>query len=170
MKQSSIIEKSIPYIIMNPTASVLDIAQNAGISRATFHRTFSGRDELFEAITWQCIADLEEALKRIDVSMDDAIVFRSMLEVLIDLGDRIYFLYYFPGSIVKEEQKKEAQRILKPVYDGCRRVQVNAFVPINWIMNSVSLMTAMAWMQIELGSTQRHDAVNYTFSMLLKGI
>lgn len=75
VSQDQIVTAAIRHLNESPAASMAQIAQAAGVSRATLHRHFTTREELIIALGWraheaweqvQADAGLEEALRSRD--------------------------------------------------------------------------------------------------------
>ncbi|VEH83884.1 TetR/AcrR family transcriptional regulator [Erysipelothrix rhusiopathiae] len=174
MKQQEIIRRTVPFIIMNPTATVNDIAKNAGISRATFHRTFTGRDELYDVMARACIEEIDTALKGLERKLDLFESLKDIVDVLIELGDRVYFLYYYPDGLNSDELRQECHAILKPLYTVVikmyKKKMLNQNVNEGWIINTINNYVSIAWVQVYVGNVTQAEAVENTMQMLLHGV
>ncbi|WP_159648359.1 hypothetical protein [Erysipelothrix aquatica] len=58
--QEKNIKAAMPYLVMNPTASIEAIAALASISKATYHRTFESRDFFFNQMADYAIGILKK--------------------------------------------------------------------------------------------------------------
>lgn len=67
MGRQEITVAALRLLNVNPTASMAEIAEAAGISRATLHRHFAGRDELVRRLGELSIDSWREALDGADI-------------------------------------------------------------------------------------------------------
>ncbi|MEA2303399.1 MAG: TetR/AcrR family transcriptional regulator, mexCD-oprJ operon repressor [Solirubrobacteraceae bacterium] len=105
----AIIEAAARVLADRPRASMQQIAEAAGLHRATVHRHFASRDDLLDALRDRTyvatLAALERSLDDPSGSAGDALerATRAMLEV----GDH-YRLYRYTSARVPEVQRQRA--------------------------------------------------------------
>ena len=91
--RDAIIEAAFSVFSKNPSAALSDVAERAGVGRATLHRQFASRDDLMRALAKIASQEKEEAVA---TACADATsyseVARLALQALIPLGDRHGFL------------------------------------------------------------------------------
>jgi AcrR family transcriptional regulator len=61
VSREQIVDAAIRHLNASPTASMAQIAEAAGISRATLHRHFSSRDDLVSELGWRALSRWEHA-------------------------------------------------------------------------------------------------------------
>ncbi|WP_415948674.1 TetR/AcrR family transcriptional regulator [Streptomyces sp. KLOTTS4A1] len=78
-----ILRSAAALLTRKPTATTDEVAKAAGISRATLHRQFAGRDALVRALEELCLGQLEAALDaaRLDEGEATGAVRRLIAEV-----------------------------------------------------------------------------------------
>ncbi|MGI9504413.1 MAG: TetR/AcrR family transcriptional regulator [Geminicoccaceae bacterium] len=60
--RDAIIEAAFQLFGRDPSASLADIAERAGVGRATLHRHFKGRDDLMVVLAHTAMRELDEAV------------------------------------------------------------------------------------------------------------
>ncbi|WP_240777181.1 TetR/AcrR family transcriptional regulator [Nonomuraea basaltis] len=99
MSRQQIMTAAIQHLNENPTASMAQLAEAAGISRATLHRHFSSRDELMLALghqahdRWEQV-QLSAGLEAATASGDREVLVKAMnalLAGLIEVADEYGF-------------------------------------------------------------------------------
>ena len=101
--EQSIIEASIQTLLINPSASMSEIASAAGVGRATLYRHFESREALIEKLILLSVEELSVAAKQIQhLSGREAI--EAYIDVKMPLADRFHFL----TSLWDESAEREA--------------------------------------------------------------
>ncbi|MEM7081012.1 MAG: helix-turn-helix domain-containing protein, partial [Pseudomonadota bacterium] len=89
----AIAEAGFRVLSKNPGANVAEIAEQAGVTRATLHRYFSSRNTLIESLAGRAIQEMEEAVQLACANVTSAGEgLRLSMAALIPLGDRHGFL------------------------------------------------------------------------------
>lgn len=61
--RDAIVEAAFAVFSKNPSAALSDVAERAGVGRATLHRHFAGRDELVRALAKIASKEMDEAVE-----------------------------------------------------------------------------------------------------------
>lgn len=172
-KRNYVLENSLSYMTMNPMASVEDIAKNSQISKATFHRMFTGREDFLFELAILSIGKLKVALKNIDETNLD-LKLERILEILIKNGDHVYYLFYYPNP----ESTDKILSLLKTELDfyyafleTCYHNKIlNSQIPLPLLENTIHSIVSMIWIQKYLGNYTESDAVTFGKQLIMKGI
>jgi len=147
--KDAIIEAAFQLFKTNPNASLAEIAEYAGVGRATLHRYFAGRDDLSLALAKLALAELDtvadDATKDAD-SYTEAL--RLMLFALVPLADRQWFLANANVDTDPEiEQAYHQQNIemLELIEQAKAEGSVDQQWPSKWVVSVYSSLLYAAW-------------------------
>lgn len=172
--REQILHAAAALLARRPTASMDDIARAAGISRATLHRQFPGRDALVRGLERLGIrrvtaaveaARLEEghpadALRRL---VDEAEGFAGFLGFLVTQNQ-----LFEPGALDPgwaDADERIAALFRRGQEDGVFRVELTAA----WFTEALyALIAASAW-AVQEGRVAERDAGRMTAELLLGG-
>ena len=111
------------FAVQEEQASMADVAEAAGVARATVYRYFPTRDALLDELAQAAVADLEARLDsaRIDQVPPEEGIARAV-RALVDLGDSFVLL-------VRQRRRSDPQRfertLIRPVRDLFERGQAD---------------------------------------------
>jgi AcrR family transcriptional regulator len=92
----AIVEAAARTLAENPRAAMQDIAEEAGVHRATVHRHFATRDELIDAVREHAIDDSARALGEVmqgpEASVGDQL--HALIYAILETGDRFRLYRY----------------------------------------------------------------------------
>ncbi len=123
----AILDAATELLIQKPTASLNEIAEYAGIGIATLHRYIESREQLMLQLGLRALQVVGESMRQIPLDeekLEDYIP--ALIEALIPLGDKIYFLthdatlYYSEEIIAAEHKLKELGLLRDPPVAGKR--------------------------------------------------
>lgn len=156
------------------TATMDEVAKAAGISRATLHRHFAGRDALVRALESLGIAECEAALDaaRLDEgAAGDAV--RRLVGAIEPAAGLLAFLYTENQLFEGEQQNAGWARIDDRIAALFRRGQQNGEFRIDlspvWLTEALyGLLGSAAWAVAE-GRVARNDFTHMIVELLLGG-
>lgn len=172
--KEAIIEAGFTVFNGDPSASLAQVAELAGVGRATLHRYFSSREDLLRALAKIAIKEMDrvvhEACEHVE-SYTEAM--RVSLEVLIPLGDRHGFLatdaVEHDPKLKKQftRQQKETKDLVKAVK---REGTFDRAVPTAWIVQAYDHLLYAAWESVKAGEATQKQAAALAWRTLTSGL
>lgn len=172
--QEAVITAAFDVLSRDPSASLSEIAERAGVGRATLHRHFAGREDLIRALALIAIEEMDAAAETACESAEtygDA--FRRMLEALIPLGDRHGFLAREPIdddpdiAAAFERQMNETRDMVE---EAKREGLFDSSIPTGWITQAFDHLLYAAWESVKAGDTTHKQAADLAWRTLTKGL
>lgn len=174
--EQAIIEAGFVVFSRNPGSSLAQVAEHAGVGRATLHRYFSSRDVLMEALAKVASKELTQAVEAaIKDSKTYSQALRKSLDAIIPLADRQWFLASdaVSGSPQTSEiHKIERAELIKTIDQAKGEGTFSPNIPSGWIAESYDNLIYAAWLQVrdeELTPKQAANLVWQTLTCGLKG-
>ena len=170
-----LLNTAVATLAANPGASLQEIAERAGISRATLHRRFAGRDELVLAIGDWAIGQVEQ----ISASVEErSLVGRAALEAILEQGIALapklgfliseHSLEYDVTFMARVEAAMT--RWHHVVEEGQRRGEIRIDLPARWIVDAIEGLFIAVFHGQRRGFTAPADALRLVRLTLLEGI
>ena len=170
----AIAEASFRVLSKNPGANVAEIAEQAGVTRATLHRYFPSRNKLVEALASRAIREMEEAVEeacRDATSAGEGL--RLSMAALIPLGDRHGFLAHeqFDHDEAIEAEFSRTQAETAAWIEAAKREGVFAsHVPTEWINRAYDYLLYSAWDSVRSEETTPSQAADLAWRTLTTGL
>jgi AcrR family transcriptional regulator len=172
--REAIIEAAFQVLGQDPAASLAEVADRAGVGRATLHRHFKGRDDLMVALASTAMLELDEA---VDAATADAPSYTEALRIslaaIIPLADRQWFLSREP---VEQDPGVMAgyQRQLKELADAIDAAKAEGCfspdVPTSWIVQAFDHLIYAAWESVRAGEATADQAAALAWRTLTIGL
>lgn len=173
--RGQILEAAIGVLVADPGASMQAVADAAGVSRATLHRHFTGRQDLVREIALDALAECEAAV--VAARLEEGSVAESitrLVEGLVPIGERFQFLLYEAQLAGDPEFAAADARVLRPVGElierGKRDGTFRPEVPAAWIGDALGALIYAAWESVRDGKIARRDAPGLVTATLLTGL
>ncbi|WP_064744104.1 TetR/AcrR family transcriptional regulator [Actinomadura oligospora] len=169
------------YLNADPTASMAQLAEAAGVSRATLHRHFASREDLLRALG-------ERATRRWEESQDAAGIdaaaasgdpgrltaaLRTMLTAYVadadDYGFALtdHFVNQVPELVTWNERLEEREIVF---YAACQDAGVlRADLPVRWVSNTVYGLMISVRESLRRGDVARRDAPDLLLGTFMTG-
>ncbi|MCX5522912.1 helix-turn-helix domain-containing protein [Streptomyces bobili] len=169
-----VLRSAAALLTRKSTATMDEVAKAAGISRATLHRQFAGRDALVRALEALGIQECEGALDRArpdDGRASEAV--RRMVREIEPVAALLAFLYSENQLFEGEEQNEGWARIDDRIAALFRRGQADGEFRIDltpaWLTEALyGLLASGAWAVAE-GRVARNDFTHMIVELLLGG-
>ncbi|MGP2436443.1 TetR/AcrR family transcriptional regulator [Streptomyces sp. JW3] len=156
------------------TATMDEVARAAGISRATLHRQFAGRDALVRALEALGIAECEAALAAARTDQGPAAdAVRRLVGAMEPSAALLAFLYtenqLFEGDKVDEGWNRLDSRLTALFRRGQESGEFRLDLPPVWLTEAFyGLLASGAWAVLE-GRVARNDCTRLIVELLLGG-
>lgn len=180
VSRDQIIVAAIQHLNHDPAASMADIAEATGVSRATLHRHFSGREELLLALGHRALDRWEEAQDRAGIeqaarSAEPVVIttaLREMLSGLIDEAEEYNFaltdLVMSVPELRERSDKLEGREIV--LYQAAQRAGVlRTDLPVRWISNTVYGLLLAVRESLNRGDVARRDLPGMLHETFFRG-
>ena len=170
----AIIEAAFQVYNERPAASLGEIAERAGVGRATLHRYFPGRDELMRALALRAIEELDNAVTdatAVAQSYEEA--FRLSMHAVVPLANRQWFLaneaLEADVEVVAAYEASQAE-LRKDIQAAQAEGLFAADLPVLWIEEAIENLTYAAWSMVRNGEATPKQAADLAWRTLKNGL
>lgn len=172
--RDAILEAGFRLLSADPAVSLADIAQYAGVGRATLHRYFPGRDDLLRALALSALAEMDDAADRAaEGATDLADALRRILNALIPLGDRHGFLAHFPMDTdpdITREYERQSRETREMIEAARREGLFNPDLPTAWVERMIDAVILSGWESIRAQESTPAQACDLAWTSLMNGV
>lgn len=170
-----ILDAASAVFAANPGASLREVADAAGVGRATVHRHFPGREDLVREIAFRAMEEAAAGMDRACLEegpVEEAV--GRLAEALVPMGHRFHFLlaegqlYSDPEYLAAEE--KLVGRLERLAERGRREGAFGADVPPAWVVDAIGALVYAAWEGVSHGRVAALDAPRLVSDTLLSGL
>ena len=171
----TIINAAASTLVRMPGASLQDIAEAAGVGRATLHRYFRKRDDLIKELAQIALTDTADAISSVMAEEGTASEkLKSLTAVLIPMANRYQYLSYVWSMLDDPEIYRAYNRqmgCMHDMIDACKAEgAIAATVSTRWIASAFDSLIYAAWLSLEYGEIARNDATDLVFNTLINGV
>ncbi|MEV4178295.1 TetR/AcrR family transcriptional regulator [Nonomuraea sp. NPDC049709] len=179
--REQVMKGAIQYLNENPNASMAQLAEAVGISRATLHRHFSNRDDLMLALghraheQWAQVQE-SSGIVEATAATDPEVVRRAMnalLAGLIDVADEYGFGLTDYAMAVHPELARRSDELEEreiAFYAAAQRAGLlRADLPARWISNTVYGLLVTVRESLRRGDVARRDVPRLLHSTFMDG-
>lgn len=166
--RQAILVAAVRTLAADPSASLGDVAEAAGVGRTTLHRYFPERSDLVAGVTEECARSVVAAHDR--ARLDDGTGREALLRLCreyFDLGDVLALVFHgvvaLDAGVVPGDDGEASLRVCARGHDDG---SIDPAQPAAWIVNVLwcALYSGWSWTQ-ETGAS-RHD----TLELLLRSL
>ena len=173
--RDGLLSAAVATLAANPAASLQDIADSAGISRATLHRRFASREALVAAIADWALGEVQAFTHAI---ASDGATGRDALDRLLEHGVQLAPKLGFLSMEVSLDADVTLMTRMDAiasvwhgwVEDGQRRGEIRVDLPARWIGDAVEGLMMAVFRGVRIGTTAPADALRLVRITLFDGI
>ncbi|MEK8213010.1 TetR/AcrR family transcriptional regulator [Paenibacillus sp. FSL L8-0463] len=175
MRLNSILDEATTLLIEKPNASMNEIAESAGIGIATLHRYVESREQLMIYLGFRAIEVVSETMKGIRLDEEHCENYiPELIEALIPLGDKIYFLAQDATVSYNQEIDGADQQLREPVLHVIGLLQQKGYfrqdVDRKWIVDVLYSLLFLTWQQVVSGDIARKSAAALVMDTFYHGV
>ncbi|MCQ8833959.1 TetR/AcrR family transcriptional regulator [Streptomyces malaysiensis] len=174
LDRNDVLHEAAALLTRRATASMDDIAKAAGISRATLHRHFAGRDALIRALEELGIERFEAALDTARIEEGDAVeALRRLVAALQPVSGFLAFLYsesqLFEGEEVNAGWARLDARLTALFRRGQEQGNLRIDLTPVWLTEALYGLVASAAWSVHDGRLAAKDMEYMVLELLLGG-
>lgn len=152
------------------------VAEHAGVGRATLYRHFDTREQLIQEIARESFEQTEQLMAPVyakQLSAEDTV--RQMFVVLMPMADRFHFLLSL-WSIASEDEEvqqiyhQQLGRLYQMVDQLRQEGGVNDRLTNDWILVTIDTLIYAGWWLIAEGKCSAEQAAEQAITTLFSGI
>ncbi|HEV7452535.1 MAG TPA: TetR/AcrR family transcriptional regulator [Pseudonocardiaceae bacterium] len=173
----SLLQTATEVLVVDPSASLSDVATAAGIGRTTLHKLYPTRHALLVALAHDALDLLERTDREVGLDAPGTqapAVLRRLVTAVIPLGPRMAFLRRERSLDTEPELIARVEALDAPVRALVRRAQAegvfSADLPDEWVVASLNSLVFTAWALIAQGRIAPIAAPELVMRILLGGI
>ena len=173
-KLNAILDAATSLLVEKPTASLNEIATRAGIGIATLHRYIESREQLMLHLGFRAMDVLRKAFESVEkdaVNLERYIP--RLIETLIPLGDRIYFLTRDATIGGNPDMEHTYRDIRQPVLEKIEQLQQQRILrqdcDAEWIWSVTESVLFLAWERMAGGNLTPSEAAALVESTVRRG-
>lgn len=156
----------------NGGATMDEVARAAGISRATLHRQFTGREALVRALEELCLRECEQAIEAARPDEDSAL--EAVRRIVVETEPSAGLLSFLFTELTEEALHEGWQRIEDRIADVLRRGKESGEIRVDlsttWLVDALlSLIATGAW-AVQMGRLAGTDYRESVLGTLFTGI
>ena len=173
----TLLQTATEVLVVDPSASLGDVAKAAGIGRTTLHKLYPTRHALLVGLARDALDLLERTYREVglDVGGEQAPeALRCLVTAMVPLGPRMEFLLREhsldaePDLVERVEELDVAVRAV--IRRGAEAGVFAADLPDEWVVASLNSLVYGAWELITLGRLAPVAAPDLVMRTLLRGI
>ncbi|MCY6381077.1 TetR/AcrR family transcriptional regulator [Hoeflea prorocentri] len=171
--RQAIIEAAFEVFGRDPSASLAQVADAAGVGRATLHRQFAGRDDLIRALLYQAVREIEDAARKAAAgARSHTEALEAIMTALVALGDRQWFLAQERTADGADEPYREKQEheFLQLLTEVQKEGLFPERCPVEWAAKVFDHLVYAAWIQVRDGHATPKQAARLAWSTLTAGL
>lgn len=172
--RDAIIRAAFDVLSRNRSAALSEVADRAGVGRATLHRHFASRNDLIRTLALVALEDMDEAAEAAcEIAQSYAEALRISLTTLIPLGDRYGFLALEPIDGDPEIRTAFDRQMIETrdmVEEAKREGAFDQAVPTDWIAVAFDHLLYAAWESVKAGKTTHAQAADLAWRTLTDGL
>jgi len=171
--EKTIIEAGIEALLNNPSASMSEIAELAGIGRATLYRHFRSREDLIGKLARICLEEIDAAVKPYEHLAGRALI-EAIIVVTVPMANRFRFLISLWSFVRDDKEIKNINARMNDemgfVFDQAKQLgEIRLDLPTPWIVALFNATLGAAWASIEEGKLTSDDAVRHAKQSFFQG-
>ena len=172
----AILEAARVQLLYNPDASLSDIAQRAGVGRATLYRLYETREALLVAVGVDCFEAFDRATSHIESSaLSIRHAFQLLFEAILPLQEEYQFLNRFgdtedyPAEL-RAIYLRQQQEMLELIQEAKQAGKISKHHPDDWLLLLIDAQLYAAHSLLERGGLDIREAADKACKVLFDGI
>jgi len=170
---AALLDAAVEVLVADPSASLAEVAEAAGIGRTTLHKHYPTRDDLLRAVGHRSIDRWEQMIASVPDDASDGGL-GALAEAMISVGPYLAFLWRNPifdhADDIKHRRRDVAPQVLTVLKRAQAKGLLRADVPEFWMLRTFYSVVYVANDSIDDGNLAPRAAPELVVSTLLAGL
>jgi AcrR family transcriptional regulator len=171
---AALLDAAVEVLVADPSASLSEVADAAGIGRTTLHKHYATRDHLLRAVGHRAIDRWEQTVAAAAGCTDPDGGLRALAEAMISVGPYLAFLWRNPifdhAEDIGRRRHEVAPQVLAVLQRARDRGLLRADVPDFWLLRTFYSVVYVATDSIDDGNLAPRGAADLVVDTLLRGL
>jgi AcrR family transcriptional regulator len=171
---ASLLDIAAEVLVADPSASLAEVAEAAGIGRTTLHKHYATRDDLMRAVGHRALDVWEQAIAVADRSAADDGGLRALAEAMVPIGPHLAFLWRNPVFDHAEDIGRRWRSVEPQALVVLHRAQARGVLRANvadfWLLQTFYSLVYVAAEAVHSGHLARRDAPDLVVDTFLRGL
>lgn len=171
--RAAILDATASVLARDRTATLPQIAAEAGVARSTLHRYFADRDRLISQTTLDSIQVIDEIISAAATDHGPAVdAMRRLITTLVPAGDRIVFLFADPAVLrdIPESAQPNHAPIGELIVRGQQEGVFDGELSADWIEIALFGLLIRGCRQAAYGIVPRRSIVTSIIRIFERGV
>ncbi len=170
--EQAIYEAGFTLLSRKPGASMSEVAEEAGVGRATLHRYFASRSDLVTALARLAIVELDAAVDSATAgATSHGEALRLSMQAVIPLAHRHMFLMQeeIPDPEIQAAFAKDMQELRQIIDAAKAEGALRLDLPTEWVAHAYENLIYAAWEMIQREEATPRQAKDLAWDHFSKG-
>lgn len=174
--RQALIDAGIQLLLNNPMASLKQVAEQAGVGRATLYRHFETREQLIQEIARESLEQTELLMAPVHAQqLSAAETIKQMFHALMPMADRFHFLLSLWAIASEDEEiqgiyQQQLQRLYQMVEQLRQDGGINQQLSNDWVLVTIDSLIYAGWWLISEGKMTADEAAEQAIITLFQGM
>ena len=169
----SLLDVAAEVLVADPSASLAEVAEAAGIGRTTLHKQYATRNDLLRAVGFRAIDLWEQAIAQVVADEEDGGL-QAVTAAMIPIGPQLAFLWRTPAFDHDDEIDQRWKVAEKHVLEVLKRAQDRGVLATNvpdwWLLQTFYSLVYVAAESVWSGHLAPRDAPGVVLATFLHGV
>jgi AcrR family transcriptional regulator len=170
---AALLDVAVEVLVADPSASLAEVAEAAGIGRTTLHKHYATRDDLLRAVGHRSIDRWEQLIASVPDDAGDGGL-GALATAMISAGPYVAFLWRNPifdhAEDIRHRRHDVAPQVLAVLNRAQAKGLIRADVPDFWLLRTFYSVVYVATDSIDDGNLAPLAAPELVVSTLLRGL
>ncbi len=174
--RNALLEAGIQTLLVNPQASLSDIAIQAGVGRATLYRHFETRQSLVIALAELCLDETDEACKPIKLGrLQGRAALEKMFHLIMPLADRFHFLLTLWNEVDCDERlaaayNSQLDQLKLTIQQGKAEGSISSKLADSWLVCVFDSLIYSGWFCMNNDGMSVEQAADHAIQVFFDGV
>jgi AcrR family transcriptional regulator len=172
-QRTALLDVVAEVLVADPSASLSEVAEAAGIGRTTLHKHYATRDDLIRAVGFRALDLWAEAISVVGETDPDGGL-RALIAALIPIGPQLAFLWRTPAFDRDDDIKQRWHAVENRLLGVLGRAQEKGLLAADaadwWLLETFHALIYVGAECVSGGDLAPRDAPDRVLRMYLHGI